>query len=55
VGSSHRFAQLEALVRRIAEDDGVWFARRDRVAGHVGPSLLGTPRHDRTAERIAFH
>jgi peptidoglycan-N-acetylglucosamine deacetylase len=44
VGRAHRFAQFDALVRRIAEDDGVWFARLDKVAGHVGPSLLGPSR-----------
>lgn len=43
VGRSHRFAQLASLVRRIAEDGNVWFARMDQVAAHVSPALLGTP------------
>jgi peptidoglycan-N-acetylglucosamine deacetylase len=43
VGRAHRFVQLESLVRRIAEDDGVWFARMAEVADHVRPALLGMP------------
>lgn len=42
VGRAHRFAQLESLVRRITEDEKVWFARMDEIAAHVGPALLGT-------------
>jgi peptidoglycan/xylan/chitin deacetylase (PgdA/CDA1 family) len=41
VGRAHRFVQLESLVRTIARDEGVWFARLAEVADHVRPSLLG--------------
>jgi peptidoglycan/xylan/chitin deacetylase (PgdA/CDA1 family) len=41
VGRAHRFVQLESLVRKIAEDGGVWFARMGEVADHVRPALLG--------------
>jgi peptidoglycan/xylan/chitin deacetylase (PgdA/CDA1 family) len=41
VGRAHRFVQLESLVRRIADDEGVWFARMGEVADHVRPALLG--------------
>jgi peptidoglycan/xylan/chitin deacetylase (PgdA/CDA1 family) len=43
VGRAHRFAQLESLVRRITEDEKVWFARMDEIAVHVSPAVLGTP------------
>jgi peptidoglycan-N-acetylglucosamine deacetylase len=41
VGRAHRFVQLESLVRKIAEDGSVWFARMGDVADHVRPALLG--------------
>jgi peptidoglycan-N-acetylglucosamine deacetylase len=40
VGRAHRFQRLEALIRKIAEEDGVWFARMDEVADHVRPMLF---------------
>lgn len=42
IGRSHRFAQLETLIERIASDGAVWFARLDEVAAHVRPRLEAT-------------
>jgi peptidoglycan/xylan/chitin deacetylase (PgdA/CDA1 family) len=43
VGRAHRFARFEALVRRMADDEAVWFARMDQAAEHVRPALMGAP------------
>ena len=42
IGRAYRFAALESLVAEIAADGGVWFARLDQVADHVGGRLAGS-------------
>ncbi|MGE0066580.1 MAG: polysaccharide deacetylase [Solirubrobacterales bacterium] len=39
IGRAYRFSAFETLVETIAADHGVWFARLDEVAAHVGPLL----------------
>ena len=40
IGRGYRFLQLEELVRSMAEDSGIWFARLDEVASHVRDLLM---------------